>query len=520
MKHCFVALPSHYEPVYLHDDSGDKVRQVLWGDWLRLDEDAEAAASPNSKWRTVLWAWNSPNKQRLKILREHTSETRPLEIVFVDVGQGDGAVLISAERDHRERIVVIDAGKGDHMREFLDRRFGAYRRGYRFHAAVITHPDNDHFLGFRQIFESGKIRFDTVYHNGLAERPVSGKWPKLGGHAKDPATKISYVAELTEDDAAMRTKFAPPVDAGRFHYATTIQPAIANDVVKDFRMLSTRHGQIEDGRSWMPGFGPSDDRGYTIEVIGPIVEDDPADGSLRLRKIGSYGETKNGHSVLLRLAFGDFSVLFGGDLNLKAEQFIMTQIAGMDWPQTLADREELIARVRPVLHSDVMKTCHHGSADVTDEFLEAVNPAAFVISSGDEEGHVHPRPDLLGRLGKMGRGSSPVLLSTELQRSTREKEDEQRVAALKRQVEDLETEEGDDEAALRKAREELRKAIHAEIDALCGTNVTVDGAIYVKTDGKRLIAAFKKELQSPTDKWFYFEYRIVNDRLILAPRGH
>ena len=30
-----------------------------------------------------------------------------------------------------------------------------------------------------------------------------------------------------------------------------------------------------------------------------------------------------------------------------------------------------------------------GSSDVTDEFLEAVNPAAFVISSGDEEGHVH-----------------------------------------------------------------------------------------------------------------------------------
>lgn len=511
MKHCFVALPPHYDAVYLHDDTGDKVRQVLWGDWLRLDEDAEAAASPNSKWRTVLWAWNNPEKrQRLKILREHTSDTRPLEIIFVDVGQGDGAVLITPERGQRERIMVIDAGKGDHMREFLDRRFGAYRRGFRFHAAVITHPDNDHFLGFRQIFESGKVKFDHVYHNGLAERPVPGKWPKFGGHAKDPATKVSYVKELTEDDASMRAKFAPPVDAGSYHYATTIQPATADGIVGEFRMLSSEHGQLEEGISWMPGFAPSDGRGYTIQVLGPIVEPNPANGKFRLRKIGDYGETKNGHSVLLRLSYGSFSVLFGGDLNLKAEQFIMTQIAGMDWPETVADREELIARVRPVLHSDVMKTCHHGSADVTDEFLEAVNPAAFVISSGDEEGHVHPRPDLLGRLGKKGRGSSPVLLSTELQRSTREKEDAERVAALKKQIGDLE----------KAPTDELRDEIHAEIDRLCGTNVTVDGAIYVKTDGERLIAAFKKELQSPTDVWFYFEYRIVNDRLILEPRGH
>jgi len=59
--------------------------------------------------------------------------------------------------------------------------------------------------------------------------------------------------------------------------------------------------------------------------------------------------------------------------------------------------------------------------------VAAVNPACFVISFGDQEGHVHPRPDLLGRLGRFGRGESPVLLSTELQRSTREREDQELV---------------------------------------------------------------------------------------------
>ena len=67
-------------------------------------------------------------------------------------------------------------------------------------------------------------------------------------------------------------------------------------------------------------------------------------------------------------------------------------------PGTLAETEAMIARARTRFGVDLMKTCHHGASDVTDEFLEATAPAAYVVSSGDEEGHVHPRPDLLGLL--------------------------------------------------------------------------------------------------------------------------
>ena len=44
------------------------------------------------------------------------------------------------------------------------------------------------------------------------------------------------------------------------------------------------------------------------------------------------------------------------------------------------------------------------------------------------------------------------------------------------------------------------------------------GAIYLKTDGQRLITAFKKEDKSDKDKWFYFEYRIIDGKLVLVPR--
>ena len=502
MEHTFVALPDEYDEVLLFDDQDKAFRQVLWGDWLWID-DTKPDTDPD--WRHVVWSPNNPEKRRqLKIRRSHTTDSRPLEIIFVDVGQGDGAVLITPERNANERIMVIDAGEGPEMGEFLDKRFGAYRQQSRFHAAVITHPDADHYLGFEPIFASGTVKFDKLYHSGLVERPVAGTWEKLGGLT--PYGNASFLEQLVETDAELRQLFQPP--PGRKEYPRTIRAALDKQAVGEFAMLSTVHGTPEDGTSWVPGFAPSNNRSYTIEVLGPFVEQTAA-GKKRLRRLGSYGETKNGHSVILKLCFRDFRVLFGGDLNLPAEKFLLMRYAEIDkWPNNSADREAMLAKVRPRFRSEVLKVCHHGSADVTDEFLEAVEPAAFVISSGDREGHVHPRPDLLGRLGRKGRGQSPVLLSTELQRSTRDREDQRLVEQLK----------GDIAAQIGTQTEARQKRIDAAIKSLSRSNVDVDGAIYVKTDGQRLVAAFKKESASETDKWFYFQYRVADGKLLLVPR--
>ena len=103
-------------------------------------------------------------------------------------------------------------------------------------------------------------------------------------------------------------------------------------------------------------------------------------------------------------------MLFGGDLNDKAEKFLLTHLAGLArFPRKGTNSyNEMVAVASEKYGADIMKVCHHGSEKVTDAFLESVFPAAFVISSGDREGHVHPRPDLLGRLGKKGRTDSPV----------------------------------------------------------------------------------------------------------------
>lgn len=491
MSNVYAGLGDAGRKLYLYEsDRKTKVRQILWGDWLTVEGE-----EPDG-WLRIIWSPRS-NPRTLFIPRADTVAERPLEIVFLDVGQGDGAVLITPETGAREGVIVIDAGEGDNMERFLNGRFKAYR-GFNFDAAVITHPDSDHYRGFGAIFANPKIGFKTIWQNGLVERAVAGTWAKIGPAAKDPVSKITYQTELAETDAEVRALLPDRVRNAKYLYPTVMQAAIDNPKVGAIAMLSTEHGQIEGGRSYMPGYGPSDGRGYAIEVLGPAVERDAA-GKARLRRIGgSYGETKNGHSILLRLTYDRFSVFFGGDLNEPAERYLLTRYGGLTtFPAAgSAEYRMMVGTVAQRFRSDVMKVCHHGSEKVTDAFLEAVKPACFIISSGDEEGHVHPRPDLLGRLGRAGMGASPVLLSTELQRSTREKADRELIDQVERDVARLAT----------APTPALAASIKASLATLRKTNVDVYGAIYLKTDGERLITAFKIEEQSETDRWFYYEY--------------
>ena len=501
MEHRYVGLPptnkGKSKKTYLYKaDRKKKVHQVLWGDWLNVDgEEADG-------WLRVIRGPKGPSLETLFIPKEHTTDQRPLEIIFLDVGQGDGAVLITPERDADERIFVIDAGINENMHAFLSKRFKTYKQNFQFHAAIITHPDEDHYGGFHSIFSTPGIGFNVVYHNGLVEEPFRGQFEKMGGLHKDPTNGKNYVKNLAIGKDEIKARFGDGIDAGKFEFPKLMKAALANTNIKDFAMVSTEHGTKEEGRTWLPDFAPSNNRGYKIEIVGPVAEFDAA-GKPQLRKIGSYGETKNGHSVLLRLHFGDFKILFGGDLNEKAEKFLLNHYTNRTrFPQKGTDAyKDMVKEASNIFGSDIMKVCHHGSEKVTDAFIETVKPAAFVISSGDEEGHVHPRPDLLGRLGKLGKGDTPVILSTELQRSTRDLEDEKLVRSLMDQA--IKLHDGPTTKRLEK--------ITDDIWTLGRSNVSVYGSIYLKADGKRLLTAFRIETGSQVKKWFTFEYLRQDD---------
>jgi len=94
---------------------------------------------------------------------------------------------------------------------------------------------------------------------------------------------------------------------------------------------------------------------------------------------------KNNDSLVLRLQYGDRSVMLPGDAEKQTEREI------------LAENSEAI------IHADVLKIGHHGSKNsTTPEFLGAVRPQIAVISAGEDNPYGHPSPELLERLEEAG----------------------------------------------------------------------------------------------------------------------
>ena len=479
--------------VYLRhiDDRRKKVKQLLWGDFLNIEEETADG------WAKVKWG-----RDRYWVRLQDCQDERPLEVVFVDVGQGDGCLLVTPDTGPDEKVVLIDAGERRNMYNFVSWRFGKLRKRFRFHAAVVTHSDQDHYGGFQPFFDQDVFSFATLHHNGIAERTG----PELFGPTDATGR---FLTDIVATDSEMRSLYADPAVRGRKRYPKLVHTALTNGRVGKVEMLSTAHGTLEGGRSWLPGFSPRQSPDLTIEVLGPVVEPDGT-GRPRLRWFGDSpgsegrdeGKTKNGHSVLLRLQHRGFTLLFGGDLNLPAEDFLLRHYGAVPPDRPLSDAVEPAgARLR----SDVMKSCHHGSADVTDEFLAAVQPFAFTVSSGDQESHVHPRPDLLGRLGRNGRGQAPLILCTEILRSGRENEDDQllrRIRHLDHLIEDPGTPATE--------REEHRKERAAAQRLLARRNVEVYGAITLRTDGRDLVIAFRLEKQragASPKRWQTYTFR-------------
>jgi len=94
-------------------------------------------------------------------------------------------------------------------------------------------------------------------------------------------------------------------------------------------------------------------------------------------------DERNENSVAMRLVYSDFSLVFTGDAEQKAEQAM------------LASGEPLNALV--------YKAGHHGSNGSSSiAFLEGIRPSIITISVGADNNFGHPSPEMLQRATDMG----------------------------------------------------------------------------------------------------------------------
>ena len=244
-----------------------KVKQILWGDWIRIQDNDSARGWLNVKYGRSSYLMREKDLQRQRVL----------EIIFLDVGQGDGCIVTEPGEHETPRIMVIDAGVGRNMIGFLRWRFRDFRHIGNIHAAVITHPDKDHYYGFSKVFSNKKFKIEHVYHNGIIER--------TGEDRLGPAC-AGYLTDIRGTNTEARKLVCKKANRGRMRYPNLIKKALDAKHICKVEALTTMHGTVQNGKTWVPGYEPSAAGDIEIEVLGPVIEKD-ANGKARLRQFGS-----------------------------------------------------------------------------------------------------------------------------------------------------------------------------------------------------------------------------------------
>jgi len=312
-----------------------------------------------------------------------------LEFAFIDVGQGDACLMTTPQR----RKILIDGGENQLVARYLAKRF----RGETvvFDAVVVTHGDADHFAGLSRLVEAGdeprpekRIRFETdrVFHNGLVKRPTAlPEIERLG----TPRKEGNRVLVPVVDD---------PRSVSEANRPFTRWQAALNELAIRRKLQIARLEAGSDAFSFLD---------VRVDVLGPrVVAARNGEPHLEmLRGDGGGGlsaaRTINGHSVVLMVTHGNVRTLLTGDIHAAAERELLQEHAAGQLS----------------LRADVLKVPHHGSDDVSRDFIRAVESLVSVISAGDDDArrdYLHPRANLLGLLGRADRGAEPVIFVTNL----------------------------------------------------------------------------------------------------------
>ncbi|HEU4429404.1 MAG TPA: MBL fold metallo-hydrolase [Myxococcota bacterium] len=457
-------------------DGEGKLRAIylLWGDRVEVVQTSGATTTVRARGRTGTVRASALGGSAL------------LELYFIDVGQGDGVLI----RTPDGRNVLIDAGfprskqaTGKNAADFVDWKFVKDDRktNVELDAMIVSHNDEDHYGGLSDLLaeeadtgidelDAQDVTVERFYHAGLSW------WDGPTGRTLGPTAEVAgedHWSRLLEDRASVERALdgsANPQLAGAwktfFERVRATKTKNGNPTMIARLSQKTRH---------LPGFEPANGKA-SIRVLGPVERTAAGKPSLR-RFAGTDSKQTNGHSVLLRVDYGRARILLTGDLNAAAQRTLLEEYAG--------STQEL--------ECDVAKACHHGSEDVSYRFLQAMRPAVTVISSGDNEGHDHPRPNIVAASATTGflqldgdELVSPLIYSTELARSVDLGRIEKISVAAAGGSIDVKGK------ALRDAKIEAGDSVRKAHRARMVTNV-IYGLVNVRTDGDRILCATRNE---------------------------
>ena len=289
-----------------------------------------------------------------------------LQVHVLDVGpvEGDSILIISPTG----KSVLIDAGDRGKGKVVLDalKRYKVATLDY----FIATHPHPDHIGGAAEVLKG--IKVSAVIDNGVdlstpVPTPSPGKRPGKGTQAA-------------------ADKAAPAKQKGKAKSVTSF----FDEYKEALEQSGARHEKSEPGKKYDLGGGAR------LTVLGPTEPFLTAD------KMKAGGNDVNANSIVLRLDYGEFSMLLMGDAEAQTEQ----RMLGKDID----------------LKAKVLKVAHHGSKYATSQdFINRVKPEAAIISVGGWNRYGHPAQGVLDRLKAAGAKVYRTDLQTEITITTRGK---------------------------------------------------------------------------------------------------
>ena len=232
---------------------------------------------------------------------DRLTTNHPLEMYFIDVGQGDSAYIVTPGG----RKILIDGGSGNEAFQFL---VWKYRldlpspKPVDLDLMVVTHTDDDHLAGLVSILAHPLIGVREVVHSGIAKFG-SGFDTESGGTVnvgqdRFLVTRHDGIADLNSKDLT--------------NTMSLWRNAVVAEQGLSYRAVNARTGIIN-----------VHDPAVVLHVLGPRLVNIPGQAAPVYPWLGSAAETVNGHSVVFRLYAGKKNIWVPGDINRRGARHLM-----------------------------------------------------------------------------------------------------------------------------------------------------------------------------------------------------
>ncbi|HYR75125.1 MAG TPA: ComEC/Rec2 family competence protein [Pyrinomonadaceae bacterium] len=274
-----------------------------------------------------------------------------LKVYVLDVGPIDGdSILIVSPTGKSVLIDAGDAGKGKVVLDAL-KRYKVERLDY----FIATHPHPDHIGAADEVMNG--IKVGAVIDNGV----------DLSTPAPEPPAKKGKGSRAAP----------PPPPKKKVKTATTF----FDEYAAALKQSGAQYEKAQPGKKYDLGGGA------ILTVLAP------SEPFFNKDQMKAGGNDTNANSIVMRLDYGEFTMLFMGDAETQTEQ-------------------RLLGKKDLDLNAKVIKVAHHGSKYATsEEFVKRVHPEAAIISDGAWNRYGHPAQAVLDRL----KGANVKLWRTDLQ---------------------------------------------------------------------------------------------------------